>query len=66
MGEGIAPNQAGILAQSSVIGSCARKTIPGEVNDTRPDVCSVALIMFSDISHSIKAITLRQDKITVH
>lgn len=58
-------NQAGILAQSTVVGRCVRVTIPGEVSNTRLGAYSVELIMFSDILHSIKPIALGQDKITV-
>lgn len=54
------PNQAGILAQSTVVGCCIRTKIPAGVG-----AYSVVSIMFSDISHSIKPIALGQGKITV-
>ena len=66
MGEGIVPNQAGILAQGSIIGRYVRRKIPGEVSDMRLAAYSEVPIMFSDISYSIKPIALGQDKITVH
>lgn len=60
------PNQAGILAQGTVVGCCVHMPeIPGKVRNTRLGAYSVALIMFSDISYSIQPVALGQGKITV-